>query len=147
MSPFLCVVSVCVRDRTRAFRQGGGRQAVQDRGRGVPAACRVQRAPGGRAGGPQAAGAHAHRLHQLSEGGPDREGKEAGGELPHLAPDPPPPWSRSEPASTVNHPTGGFPTVIWFQVILFREDIPAPSSVWEVLSCQFFALTVCELST
>ena len=46
----------------------------------MSAAGRVQRAAGGGAGGPPAAGTHADRLHQQPEERPRGEGEEAGGE-------------------------------------------------------------------
>lgn len=45
----------------------------------MPAASRVQRETGGRAGGPQTAGSHADRIHQQPEGGAEREGEKARG--------------------------------------------------------------------
>lgn len=53
----------------------------------MSAAGRVQRAAGGRAGGPAPAGTDAHRVHPEPEGCAHGEGKEAGGEclLPALA--------------------------------------------------------------
>lgn len=63
-----------------ARRQRGCGAAVEDGGRGVSAAGRVQRAAGGRAGGPAPAGQDAHRVHPEPEGCAHGEGEEAGGE-------------------------------------------------------------------
>lgn len=46
----------------------------------MPAAGRVQRAAGGRAGGPAPAGTDAHRVHPEPEGCAHGEGEETGGE-------------------------------------------------------------------
>lgn len=63
-----------------ACRQGGCRAPLEDGGRGVPAAGRVQRPPGCWAGGPAPARPHANRIHPEPEGCPYREGEEAGSE-------------------------------------------------------------------